>query len=145
MILLFLSSFSQEDEKTALKVVKQTDDTFIRTLSTALQVGLPILIEGVGEYLDNVLEPVLLKQTFKSGVRTMIRLGSEVLAFDPAFRLYITTKSDNDSCEPRTAHDQQTMFFRFMCSLNFFLFFFFDFFFFSDCRTLTTLRRRPPR
>lgn len=92
-----------EDEKTALKVVKQTDDQFIRTLSTCLQVGLPILIENVGEYIDNVLEPVLLKQTFKSGVRTMIRLGSEVLAYDDAFRLYITTKLHNPHYPPETS------------------------------------------
>ncbi len=93
---------SMEDEKTALKVVKQTDDTFIRTLSTALQIGLPILIENVGEYIDNVLEPVLLKQVYKSGVRTMIRLGSEVLSFDPAFRLYLTSKLHNPHYPPET-------------------------------------------
>jgi len=94
---------NMEDEKTALKVVKQSDDTFIRTLSTALQIGLPILIENVGEYIDNVLEPVLLKQTYKSGVRTMIRLGSEVLAFDPSFRLYLTTKLQNPHYPPETS------------------------------------------
>jgi len=89
-----------EDEKSALKVIKQTDDQFLRTLSTCLQVGLPLLIENVGESLDNVLEPVLLKQTFKSGARQMIRVGSEVLAFDESFRLYITTRLQNPHYPP---------------------------------------------
>ena len=33
----------------------------------ALQVGLPVLLENVGEELDPSLEPLLLKQLFKSG------------------------------------------------------------------------------
>ena len=40
-----------EDEKTQLKVIKQTDDQFVRTLSTAIQVGVPVLIENVFETL----------------------------------------------------------------------------------------------
>lgn len=95
-----------EDDKTTLKVVKQTDDQFIRTLSTCLQVGLPILIENVGESIDNVLDSVLLKQVFKSGVRQMIRLGSEVLAYDDNFRLYITTKLHNPHYPPETSTSQ---------------------------------------
>jgi dynein heavy chain len=92
-----------EDEKTALKVLRQTDDQFIRILSTAVQVGLPVLIENVGETIDPVLEPLLLKQTFKSGARTMIRLGNEVLNYSEDFRLYITTKLSNPHYPPETS------------------------------------------
>lgn len=39
----------------------------MRTLENAVQFGLPVLLENVGEELDPTLEPLLLKQIFKSG------------------------------------------------------------------------------
>lgn len=40
---------------------------YLRTLENAIQFGLPVLLENVGEELDPSLEPLLLNQTFKSG------------------------------------------------------------------------------
>lgn len=50
-----------------LKVVKLTDNDFMRQLDNCIQLGLPLLIENVGEDLDPSLEPILLKQVFKQG------------------------------------------------------------------------------
>ena len=47
-----------------LKIVKMTDATFLRTLEACIRIGIPVLMEDVGETLDPALEPVLLKQTF---------------------------------------------------------------------------------
>lgn len=86
-----------------LKVVKQTDDQFIRILSTSVQMGIPILIENLGEYLDPSLEPLLLKLVFKQGNRMMIRVGSEPIEFNNDFRLYMTTKLQNPHYPPETS------------------------------------------
>eukprot|EP00741_Cyanophora_paradoxa_P007767 tig00001206_g7515.t1 len=83
-----------------LMVVKLSDSDFVRSLENAIQFGNPVLIENVGEELDPVLEPLLLKQTFKSGGRMVIRLGDTTVEYSPDFRLYITTKLRNPHYSP---------------------------------------------
>jgi dynein heavy chain, axonemal len=58
-----------------LRVIKLTDTDYMRTLENAIQFGIPVLLENVGEELDPSLEPLLLKQIFKSGGVKYIRLG----------------------------------------------------------------------
>ena len=52
---------NENSQKNQLKVVKMNDQGFSRDLETCLQLGLPVLIENVGEELDPILEPVLMK------------------------------------------------------------------------------------
>lgn len=47
-----------------LKVIKLTDSNFMRILENAIRLGVPVLLEEVGETLDPTLTPVFLKQTF---------------------------------------------------------------------------------
>lgn len=54
-----------------------------------------VLLENVGEELDPILEPLLLKQTFKQGGSVCIRLGDSTIEYAPDFRFYITTKLRN--------------------------------------------------
>lgn len=58
------------------------------------------------ETLDPALEPVLLKQTFVDGGRTMIRLGDSDIDYDKNFRFYMTTKMANPHYLPevKTSH-----------------------------------------
>uniref|UniRef100_A0A8C9WNZ6 Dynein axonemal heavy chain 6 n=1 Tax=Scleropages formosus TaxID=113540 RepID=A0A8C9WNZ6_SCLFO len=79
-----------------LKVIKLTDTGFLRTLETAVRLGMPVLLEEVRfETLDPALEPILLKQTFVAGGRTLIRLGDSDVDYDKNFRFYMTTKMAN--------------------------------------------------
>lgn len=52
---------------------------------------MPVLCEDIGEFL----EPVLLKQTFMSGGRLLIRLGDSDIDYDRNFRFYMTSKMAN--------------------------------------------------
>ncbi|XP_028810647.1 dynein heavy chain 6, axonemal isoform X2 [Denticeps clupeoides] len=52
------------------------------------------------ETLDPALEPILLKQTFVSGGRTLIRLGDSDVDYDKNFRFYMTTKMANPNYLP---------------------------------------------
>lgn len=54
------------EAKNGLKIVKMSDGQFLRTLENCIRIGMPVLMEDVGEFLDPALEPVLLKQTFMS-------------------------------------------------------------------------------
>ena len=49
-----------------LQIIKLTEKDFLRTLENAIRYGAPVLLENVEEELDPSLEPVLLKQVFKS-------------------------------------------------------------------------------
>jgi dynein heavy chain len=86
----------------SLKVVRQNQGNFTRTIETALQFGNPILLENVPETLDPVLEPLLSRQIVKSGGVLTVRLGDSVVEYDPKFRLYITTVLPNPHYSPET-------------------------------------------
>jgi len=81
-----------KERSSNLQVIKLTaGGEYIRTLENAIQFGLPVLLENVGEELDPSLEPLLLKQIFKSGGVNCIRLGDATIEYSSDFRFYITT------------------------------------------------------
>ena len=45
-----------------LKVLKQNQPNFVRSIENAVQFGTPVLIENIQEEIDPVLEPLLLRQ-----------------------------------------------------------------------------------
>lgn len=67
------------------------------------EVCLSVLLENVGEELDPILEPLLLRQTFKQGGAMCIRLGDSTIEYAPDFRFYITTKLRNPHYLPETS------------------------------------------
>lgn len=80
------------EKKNNLAVVKLSDNDFVRQLENSIQFGIPVLLENIQEELDPVLEPLLLKQTFKQGGALCIKLGESVIEYSPEFKFYITTK-----------------------------------------------------
>ncbi|XP_026666919.1 dynein heavy chain 6, axonemal [Ceratina calcarata] len=78
-----------------LKICKLTDVNLMRILEASIRLGAPVLLQEVGEVLDPSLEPILLKQLFVLGGRTLIRFGDTDVEYDDDFRLYITTKIAN--------------------------------------------------
>ncbi|KAK5899926.1 hypothetical protein CesoFtcFv8_009352 [Champsocephalus esox] len=84
-----------KEAKHGLKVIKLTDPNFLRTLENAIRMGMPVLLEEIKETVDPALEPILLKQTFVAGGRTLIRLGDSDIDYDKNFRFYMTTKMAN--------------------------------------------------
>lgn len=65
-----------------------------------MRMGLAVLLEGVGEQLDPLLDPVLLKQTFMSGGISKIRFCDEEIDYADEFKLYMTTKHVNPHYQP---------------------------------------------
>ncbi|KAI9995414.1 hypothetical protein PInf_012475 [Phytophthora infestans] len=86
-----------------MTVIKLTDADYMRTLENSVQFGTPVLLENVGEELDPSLEPLLLKQTFKQGGVTCIRLGDSTVEYAESFRFYITTKYRNPHYLPEVS------------------------------------------
>lgn len=84
-----------KERDNSLKIIKLSDPAFLRTLENCVRIGMPILLEDLGEQIDPALEPILLKQTFMSGGRLLIRLGDSDVDYDQNFRFYMTTKLSN--------------------------------------------------
>ncbi|CAH2306581.1 dynein heavy chain 7, axonemal [Pelobates cultripes] len=91
------------EKANSLHIIKLSDPDFVRTLENCIQFGTPVLLENVGEELDPILEPLLLKQTFKQGGSICIRLGDSTIEYAPDFRFYITTKLRNPHYLPETS------------------------------------------
>ncbi|XP_076366412.1 dynein axonemal heavy chain 3-like isoform X2 [Tachypleus tridentatus] len=83
------------EKENNLAVIKLTDANYVRTLENAIQLGQPVVLENVGEELDPILEPLLMKQTFKQGGVEYIRLGENIIEYSKTFRFYITTRLRN--------------------------------------------------
>ena len=62
-----------------------------------------MLLENIAEELDPILEPLLLKQTFKQGGSLCIKLGDSTIEYSNDFRFYMTTKLRNPHYLPETA------------------------------------------
>ena len=91
-------------EKTnRLGVIRLNQPDYTRVLENSIQFGLPILLENIGEEIEPLLEPVLLKQTFKQGGVMCIKLGDSIIEYNDAFRFYITTKLGNPHYLPEVA------------------------------------------
>jgi dynein heavy chain len=73
---------------------------YARGLEMAISMGNPTLFENVKEELDAMLEPVLLKSTFKQGPVDMLKLGDSTIEWSKDFRMYITTKLANPHYAP---------------------------------------------
>nr|XP_029135329.1 dynein heavy chain 7, axonemal [Labrus bergylta] len=91
------------EKANSLNIIKLSDGNFVRTLENCIQFGTPVLLENVGEELDPILEPLLLRQTFKQGGAMCIRLGDSTIEYAPDFRFYITTKLRNPHYLPETS------------------------------------------
>ncbi len=78
-----------------ISITKLSDPDLLRTLENSIQFGRTVLIENVYEDLDPSLSPILLKQTFQKGNTIYIKIGDQTIEYNPAFRLYITTKLRN--------------------------------------------------
>ena len=86
-----------------LATMKLSDATYLRTLENCVQFGKPALLENVGTELGAALEPLLLKNTFKSGGVMMIKLGDGMIEYSDEFRFYITTNLTNPHYLPETS------------------------------------------
>lgn len=72
-----------------IHVIRLTQQDYMRILENAIQFGQPVLLENIGEELDAALEPLLLKQTFKSSGTLCIKLGDSIVEYNDKFRLKI--------------------------------------------------------
>lgn len=86
-----------------LKVIRLNDPSYLRSLENAIQFGMPVLLENVGETLEPSLEPLLLKQIFKSGGANCIRLGDATIEYSDQFRYTTAIDTNLGTFPPATS------------------------------------------
>ncbi|CAL8264232.1 unnamed protein product [Arctogadus glacialis] len=75
----------------------------MRVLENSIQFGTPVLLENVGEELDAVLEPLLMKQTFRQQGVDYMKLGENIVEYSKNFLFYMTTGLRNPHYLPEVA------------------------------------------
>jgi len=85
-----------------LKVVKQAQSDFVRTIENCVSYGTPVLLENAPEAIDPVLQSVLLRQVVNRGGVDTIKIGDNEVEYDHKFKFYITTKLQNPHYPPET-------------------------------------------
>ena len=71
----------------------------------ALQLGLAVLLEGIGETLNPILNPLLEKKLIvSSGGRLTIEFGNQMIDYSAQFKLFITTKHQNPHFMPEVSN-----------------------------------------
>ena len=85
----------KKEEKNGVIITTMRDINLLRALENCIRLGKPLLLEDLSEQIEPALEPVLQKAIFKQGNRMLIRLGDSDVDYDPAFKLYMTTKMPN--------------------------------------------------
>ncbi|TNM97969.1 hypothetical protein fugu_014215 [Takifugu bimaculatus] len=86
-----------------LVTIKLTDADYVRKLENCIPAGTPVLLENVGEELDPVIEPVLMKLTFKQQGTEYMKIGDNIVEYNRNFFFYMTTRLRNPHYLPEVA------------------------------------------
>ena len=76
---------------------------WMNKIISAIESGDTVIIENLGESIDAVLDPILMRAIYKKGKNMFIKIGGEEVQFDSHFRLYLQTKLSNPHYKPEIA------------------------------------------
>lgn len=65
---------------------------YLKIMENCLSEGKPIIVQNVGEVLDPSIAPILTKAIVTIGTSQVIKFNDKMVAYNPSFRLYLTTK-----------------------------------------------------
>ena len=68
-----------------------------------IPLGIPLLLESVGEELDPILEPLRERQTMRKAAGLSLEFGDTVLDYSTDFRFYMTSKLANPHFLPEAS------------------------------------------
>lgn len=84
----------EKDKDRPLVILKQTstEKEMENKLYGAIEAGLPVLLENIGETIDSFYLFILQRKLIKSGASYRIKAGDRELDYNESFRFYMTTK-----------------------------------------------------
>lgn len=90
-------------KEAGVKILKFTEEKYLKFLEAAIRMGNPVLIENVGEELDPAIEPLLQKQIVKKGNSMTLKIGDTIIEYNKNFKFYMTTKLRNPHYLPEVS------------------------------------------
>ena len=90
----------KKEARSNLKVCTFNDSDFLKHLEIAVNLGFAFLFEGIDEYLDPIVDPVLEKNLVKKGNARTVKIGDKDVEWDDSFRMYLTSKIANPHYGP---------------------------------------------
>ncbi|XP_013098623.2 dynein axonemal heavy chain 2 [Stomoxys calcitrans] len=88
------------EEKNDLKIIDFGQLDYLKTLEMALQNGHPVLLQNVGEHIDQAINPILRKSCTIQAGQKLMKFNDKFCTYNDNFRLYITTKISNPHYPP---------------------------------------------
>lgn len=85
-----------------LHIIKFTQSDYMKVIVTCLEVGHPVLLEGIGNELEAPLDPLLNRNTFIYAGVEYISLNDNVIPISKKFRFYMTSNLRNPKFQPET-------------------------------------------
>ncbi|CAM9197261.1 unnamed protein product [Discosporangium mesarthrocarpum] len=79
----------------SLLCISAHDPLMLSKVETTVREGSKLLIEDVGETIDPILDPLLYRDFYTKGGRTMIKLSESEVEYNKDFRLYLMTEIPN--------------------------------------------------
>ena len=76
---------------------------WLKKVELAVSAGQTLMIDGIGQDIDAVLDPLLSRQFTKKGKTLLVKLGAEEVEVSSTFKLYLQTKLINPHYKPETA------------------------------------------
>ncbi|XP_037951167.1 dynein heavy chain 8, axonemal [Teleopsis dalmanni] len=89
-----------KEKENQLTVTSLNHKYFRNHIEDAISLGMPVIIEDVGEELDPCLDNILDRNLLKVGTKYKVKVGDKEVDFNDQFRCYITTKLPNPAYTP---------------------------------------------
>lgn len=83
--------------------IQLTAQHWLKKVELAVGAGQTLMIDGIGQDIDAVLDPLLSRQFVKKGKTIFVKLGAEEVEVASGFKLYLQTKLINPHYKPETA------------------------------------------
>lgn len=86
-----------------MQIIQLSQKNWLKKVEMCVSNGSVLMIEGLGQDIDPILDPLLSRQFVKKGKNFTVRLGSEDVELSSSFKLYLQTKLINPHYKPETA------------------------------------------
>lgn len=96
------NNWVKQMEGSGLILMRQTQNQkeLLMQIENAVQLGLPVLLENIGETVESLFEPILQKKLIKTGGSYKLKFGDKLIDFSGDFRFYMTTKLNKPHYSP---------------------------------------------
>lgn len=88
------------EAKNNLMIIDFSQSDYLKTLEKAMFEGNPVLLQNVGESIDQAINPILKKSLGMQGGVKIIKFNDKFIQYNDNFKLYITTKITNPHYPP---------------------------------------------